>query len=145
MKSLLTVFLLFSLPALFAQSKNDAGLSDFIKKNGYVQLTDTAHLPKSILPYLPVIEDNLSAQKYAAPTNVYLKLADVWDNNYQITVTIMNISEIKLIKQQYDKAQNTKDTVINGRIERLAIVSAGGGEQFKINKSDGHITAFRNQ
>lgn len=163
MKSLLTILFLLGGLTLFAQSKIDSGLVDFIKTRNYVQLTDTAHLPKSFLPYLHFIKDNLSAQKYAAPADVYVEVAHVEESSYGLTVPVIDLTGVKFIKRQYDAAIKTigaikaKDTIINGRkyetipADEILLAApigdpSGGRERvLKINKADGTIATYLTQ
>lgn len=148
MKLLLIALFLFYGSITLAQSKNENSLADFIRKENYVRLTDTIHLPKSILPYLDIIEHALAAQKYAAPNDVYAKTADIINYPTRIEITVINITGIQVLKHEDDEASKIKDTTINGQFVGLAHISIGspGGERkLVINKADGNINTYRFQ
>lgn len=142
MKLLLTVLFLFNGFIAFSQTKNDDGLADFIRSKYYIQLTDTVHLPKTVLPYLHLITDNLLAAKYATPAEAYVNAAYVMDYNTEMKITVINIQGIRALKREEDENLKLKDTSINGRLfrtEHIVLGNPGNERELVINKADGSI------
>ena len=147
MKLLLTVLLSSSCLIGFAQNPTDS-LSAFIARHYYVRLTDTPHLAKGIIPYLPLITEHLSATNYGEPSDIYIDAANVWESSKTINIPIVNINGIKTLKREEDRAdsEKLKDSVTNKLLhEHIFIGDPAGKHNLIINKADRTLKYYMEQ
>lgn len=146
--------LLFSINC-YGQSKMDTDMTAYINNKRYIALADTAHLPKSIMPYYPVITGYLS--RLFKSDEIYI--SSIQDDSYSLDLTVYGLSGIKLEKHVADREKRENDSlrtngkdsgtlVINGQKEKIKIFRldqvtgnlSGKDGHFHLDKKTGSIT-----
>lgn len=115
MKGLLLcgIFLLLNV-CVWGQS-NKISISAYLKKNKYVQLSDSSHLPKSVLAFYPAI------MKYATGHNAFIKKLYIISTNSPkdtseiFGMALEDIYSIAYEKNQEENPSKTKYSIINGK------------------------------
>jgi len=153
-KLLYTCLLIIFSTCLYAQA--DSNLQAFIKKNGYVQLTDKKNLPQILIPWYETIMDTLTIE-HPQLKHFYIHTNTITNNAEIISMIIYPLTGIKQVKEQEDK--NIKSRIedlkrpdtsieIKGKLVRLKIqtIDDYGGSNgellFKLDKKTHKISLF---
>lgn len=102
-------FLIVISTSLSAQSRKKLSLTDWIKQHGYIALTDTDNLPKSIMPYYATIKDAVNNPhtriKNFPNFSASYTNATFWsliNNKTLLRLTIFPIEGLKKMKNEED-------------------------------------------
>lgn len=143
----LALFFLGSLSA-FSQAKPDTTLTTYIRTRNWVKITDTAALPKTIMPYYSKLVNYVKTSLPYQLKNTYVLTAHVRNTATELSIPITDINGILSHKKTEERFPKFKDTVVNGKKVRLAIPMFNGdpsGRQVTVifNKASGKIMLYK--
>ncbi|QKJ30027.1 hypothetical protein HQ865_09745 [Mucilaginibacter mali] len=86
----------------------DTTMATYLKKHRYILLSDSSHLPQPVMPFYASIMEFAHGDR-AYLKNCYIPAGGALDEQYTLTITLIDITGISVIKKyDEDKAANVK-------------------------------------
>lgn len=87
----------------YSQSPADTTMATYLKVHRYILLSDSTHLPQNIQPYYTAMMAFADGD-HAYLKNCYIPAGGTLDEQYAITVTLLDMASIRILKK-YDEGR----------------------------------------
>lgn len=118
---LIVIISVFSFSAYSQQVNADTTMATYLKTHRYILLSDSTHLPQSIQSLYPVIMAFANGDR-AYLKNCYIPAGGTLDEQYTLTITLMDIAGIRVLKKyDEDKAASAKVYSSPGEVRTMIV------------------------